>query len=172
MSHEDAELDGLVAGLRAKTQEMAATSDAGRYNRLFKQREEIYAAIEALPAGAEALRQLFDDPDPKIRLDVAQHCMYKSISPEAALHTLHRLALRSDKIGDGAKSSLQVRLPKLRSSEPHPSPGGPLFQPPSLKGNEPGAPTTGRPPCRRLRPACRWAIQRGLPAHHLSQAVR
>jgi hypothetical protein len=107
----------LVAALRAKTQEMAATEHVGHYNRLFKQREKIYAAIEALPEGAEALRQLFDDPNPQLQLDVARHCKYRKIDLDAALSTLQRLALRADKIGHEAKSSLQFRLPESSGAE-------------------------------------------------------
>ncbi|MGP0058416.1 MAG: YwqG family protein [Beijerinckiaceae bacterium] len=112
MSHDEGGLSGLVAALRTKTQEMAATDHVGHFNRLFTQRQQIYAAIEAHPAGAEALRQLFDDPDPRVQLDVAQHCKYRKIELDAALSTLQRLALRADKIGRDAKSSLEFQLPE------------------------------------------------------------
>ncbi|MGO9681269.1 MAG: DUF1963 domain-containing protein, partial [Beijerinckiaceae bacterium] len=112
MLHADGELGGLVAALIAKTKEMAATDHVGHFNRLFSQREQIYTAIEAYPEAAEALRQLFDDPDPRVQLDVAQHCKYRKIDLDAALRTLQRLAARSDKIGAEAKSSLEVRLPE------------------------------------------------------------
>jgi hypothetical protein len=97
--------------------------------------------------------------------------MYKRISLEAALTTLHGLALRSDKIGDGAKSALQVRLPKLPGAEPLPCRRRPAVLPPSSRGTVPGASSSDLPP-RRRRPACRRVLQRTLPAHHLRHNVR
>jgi hypothetical protein len=108
------DLGRLVAALRAKTQEMAAAGGAGTYGRLFKQRQQLYAAIEARPEGSEALCRLFDDADPKVRLNVARHCGYKGINLDAALSTLQRLAARPDKIGDDAKACLEIRLPESR----------------------------------------------------------
>jgi hypothetical protein len=109
MSSENQEIQGLVAALIAKTREMAATEHIGHLNRLVEQRERIYAAIEALPEGHEALLELFHSPDPHVQLDVARHCKYKKIVLEAALDTLRRLAERRDKIGDDAKWSLQFQ---------------------------------------------------------------
>jgi hypothetical protein len=108
------ELESLVTALRARTQEMAAASGARTYGLLFKQRQQLYAAIEARPEGAEALRRLFDDADPKIRLNVARHCGYKGINLDAAIETLQGLAARADKIGDDAKACLQIHLPESR----------------------------------------------------------
>jgi uncharacterized protein YwqG len=107
MSREDGELDGLIAQLIAKTKVMAATEHIGRLNRLFSQREQIYAEIEAKPGGPAALIGLFDDPDPHVQLAVARHCRYRKINVEAALNALQRLAMRPDEIGNEAKFSLE-----------------------------------------------------------------
>jgi uncharacterized protein YwqG len=112
------ELGALIAALRIKTQEMAAIDHVGHYNRLFRQRVKIYQAIEACPEGVEGLRQLFDDADRKIQLDVARHCKYQKLNLEAALATFRRLAEHPDKIGKEAKHSLDFRLPERDPNAP------------------------------------------------------
>jgi uncharacterized protein YwqG len=123
MSSEIKEIGDLVAALTAKTKEMAATEHVGHFNRLFQQREQIYAAIEALPEGAAALSLLLEDSDPQVQLAVARHCKFKKINLDAALNTLRRLAERRDKIGSEAQSSLDFHLPE-------PSNPAPQFVPP------------------------------------------
>jgi uncharacterized protein YwqG len=107
MSEEDRGLDGLLAELIAKTKEMAATDHIGHRNRLFMQRDEIFKKIGAHPDGPDALARLLDDPDPRLRVDVAAHCKFAEINAEAAMNTLRSLATRSDEIGFDARMSLK-----------------------------------------------------------------
>jgi uncharacterized protein YwqG len=109
MSNEDGELDGLIAQLIAKINEIAITEHVGHLNRLFTQKKRIYDAIETLPEGSEALTKLLENPDPIVQLDVAWNYTHRQINLEAVSSVLSRLATRSDKIGAGAKSALQCR---------------------------------------------------------------
>jgi uncharacterized protein YwqG len=118
MSIENTVVGDLVLALIAKTKEMAATDHIGRFNRLFGQRGEIYAAIEASPGGIAALSRLLEDHDPLIQLTVARHCKFKKINLDAALNTLQRLAERHDQIGHEAKSSLEVQLTEASHAVP------------------------------------------------------
>jgi uncharacterized protein YwqG len=118
MSIENNVVGDLVVALIAKTKEMAATNHVGRFNRLFGQRDEIYAAIEASPGGIAALSRLLEDHDPLIQLYVARHCKFKKINFDAALNTLQRLAERHDQIGHEAKSSLEVQLTEASHATP------------------------------------------------------
>lgn len=118
MADDGEDLNALLAELRAKTEDIAVTEHVGHLNRLFSQREEIVAKIEAHPAGTAALAALLDDGDPKVQLYLALRCKNKKINLDAALRTLQRLATHAGPIGWDAKSTLVFTLPEPAADAP------------------------------------------------------
>jgi len=96
----------VIAEIASLNAQIAATDHVGRRNRLFKQRDRLFDAIDAHPERLALLRALLEQPQPSVRMAAAWRCAQRRVLLEEAKRAATELAERPKEIGQEARAWL------------------------------------------------------------------